>query len=97
MAVTFLGNGQSQITEVKSDSNYILPSLKEVRRAANEVSYELTAHLRADTPVGKWYSDVWLSTNNPAMPRVRVPLTVEIESALSVSPEAGSGPSIESS
>jgi uncharacterized protein DUF1573 len=88
VAVTFLGNGLSQITEMKSDSNYILPTLKEVRRAANEVSYELTARLRSDTPVGKWYTDVWLSTNNAAMPRVRVPLTVEIESALSVSPEA---------
>jgi hypothetical protein len=37
--------------------------------------------------VGKWYTDVWLKTNNPGMPQIRVPLTVEIESALSISPE----------
>src|SRR5262249_22108821 len=42
--------------------------------------------LRPDAPAGKWYTDVWLKTNNPATPRIRVPLTVEIESALSVSP-----------
>jgi hypothetical protein len=36
--------------------------------------------------VGKWYTDVWLETSSPALPRFRVPLTIEIESALSVTP-----------
>src|SRR5262249_37066195 len=71
---------------VNSESNYIQTTLKNVRRDAGEVSYQLTASLRPDAPVGKWYTDVWLKTNNPATPRIRVPLTVEIESALSVSP-----------
>ncbi len=39
-------------------------------------------------PVGRWYTDVWLKTNNPEIPQIRVPVTVEIESALSVSPDA---------
>src|SRR5437660_799351 len=52
------------------------------------VVYRLTGRLRGDAPVGKWYTDLWLRTNNPSMPQVRVPLTVDIESALSVSPEA---------
>ena len=39
-------------------------------------------------PVGKWYTDVWLKTNNPEYPQIRVPLTVEVESGLSVSPDA---------
>jgi hypothetical protein len=84
--VTFLGNLQSQILDVHSDSNYVLTSLKELQRRDTEVSYQLTARLRSDAPVGKWYTDIWLKTNNPEMPRVRVPLTVEIESALSISP-----------
>jgi len=84
--VTFTGNGQWQITEVERESNYILIALKELRRDVSEVSYQLTASVRADAPVGKWYSDVWLKTNNPTLPKVRIPLTVEIESALSISP-----------
>jgi hypothetical protein len=84
--VSFLGNGQWQITGVHSDSNYVQPLLTELRREPAEVAYQLTARLRADAPVGKWYTDLWLQTNNPVTPRVRVPLTVEIESALSVSP-----------
>jgi hypothetical protein len=84
--VSFLGNSQFQIQEVQSESNYIQPSVKETRRDTTEVGYELTAKVRADAPVGKWYTDIWLKTNNASMPRVRVPLTVEIEAALSISP-----------
>jgi hypothetical protein len=84
--VAFMGNSASQILEIASDSNYVVTSIKEVRRQEGDVAYELTARLRPDAPVGKWYTDIWLKTNNGTMPRVRVPLTVEIESALSISP-----------
>lgn len=84
--LSFLGSDLYRITEVRSESNYVQPAVKEVRREGNEVAYQLTAKLRPDVPVGKWYTDVWVTTNNPATPRIRVPLTVEVESSLSVSP-----------
>jgi hypothetical protein len=84
--ISFLGDGNWRITGVKSDSNYVQPAVKEIRRDMGEVSYQLTASLRADAPAGKWYTDVWLQTNNPTTPRVRVPLTVEIAAPLSISP-----------
>jgi hypothetical protein len=86
--ITFYGHADARIVDVHSESNYIRPALQEVRRLDSEVTYQLSTALRADTPVGKWYTDVWLRTNNPALPQVRVPLTVEVESALSVTPEA---------
>lgn len=86
VTISFLGGGQTQITEIKSESNYVRATLKEVRRDAGEVIYELKAKVRPDTPAGKWYTDVWLKTNNPAIPRLRVPVTVEIEASLSISP-----------
>jgi hypothetical protein len=86
VTITFLGNSNSQVLEVQRESNYVLTDLKELRRQGSEVTYQLTARLRPDVPVGKWFTDVWVKTNNPGMPRVRVPLTVEIESALSISP-----------
>ena len=86
--VTFYGNSDAQIVEVRSESNYIRAQVREARRQDSEVTYQLSTALRPDAPVGKWYTDVWLRTNNPTMPQVRVPLTVEIESALSVTPEA---------
>jgi hypothetical protein len=84
--VVFLGGSQWQVTGVSCESNYVKPALREIRRQGYEVDYQLTAQLRADVPVGRWYTDIWLKTNNPATPRVRVPLNVEVESALTVSP-----------
>jgi hypothetical protein len=87
VTVTFMGYGQWQVLgQPTCDSNYVQPKCVEVGRTMNEVSYQLTAELRNDAPVGKWYTDIWLKTNNPGSPRVRVPLTVEIESALTISP-----------
>lgn len=88
VTVTFFGVGDTQITEAKAESNYIQPTVREVRRGGSEVAFEVMTKLRADTPVGKWYTDVWLKTNSASIPQVRVPLTVEVESALSISPEA---------
>jgi hypothetical protein len=85
--VSFFGNNETQVTEVKCESNYIQAKAQEVRRQDAEVTYQLTARVRSDAPVGKWYTDVWLKTNNAGMPQIRVPLTVEVESALSINPE----------
>lgn len=85
VTVSFLGTG-SQILDAQSESNYIEPVVQPVQGQDGEAGYRVSARLRPDAPVGKWYTDVWLTTNNPAMPRLRVPLTVEIESSLSVSP-----------
>jgi hypothetical protein len=88
VTITFYGNPGAKVTEVKSESSYIQPTITPVTSQDGVVSYQLSAKARDDTPVGKWYSDVWLTTNVPSMSQVRVPLTIEVESALSVSPEA---------
>lgn len=84
--MTFQGHPGAGVLAVRSESNYLLTEFKEVHRAALEVVYDLTVKLRADTPVGKWYTDVWVKTTLPSLPVVRVPLSVEVESPLTVSP-----------
>lgn len=86
VTLSFYGGGAWQVQELERESNFILLEAKEVLRNQAQVSYHVTAKLRHDTPVGKWFTDVWVKTNNPSMPKVRVPLTVEVESPLSVSP-----------
>jgi hypothetical protein len=83
--VTLVGGGW-QVTGVTAETSYVRTSFQETRRTGSEVAYELAAQLRPDTPVGTWYTDVWLTTSNPSSPRVRVPLTVEVRPALSLSP-----------
>ncbi|MFO0926561.1 MAG: DUF1573 domain-containing protein [Gemmataceae bacterium] len=84
--MTFYGNPGARIVGIKGESNYLIPEFRETRRADQEVVYDLTVQLREDTPVGKWYTDVWVKTSLPTLPAVRVPLTVEVESPLTVSP-----------
>jgi hypothetical protein len=84
--ISLYGDPNWQIQNAVCESNYVLPSYKLVRRQGGEVAYQLSARLRPDAPPGRWYTDVWLTTTNPSMPQVRVPLTVEIEAALTVSP-----------
>lgn len=85
--VTFYG-AQAQVTEVKSESNYVQTTVRAVKTPDGQTAYQLSAKLRGDVPAGRWYTDVWLKTNNPEIPQIRVPVTVEVESALSVSPDA---------
>jgi hypothetical protein len=84
--VTFYGHTGAKIVEAKGESNYVQPTFVEEKRTDYEVVYKLTAKLRSDTPVGKWYTVVWLTTNVNTLTKVRVPLTVEVESPLTVSP-----------
>lgn len=82
--VSFMGSGW-RVEDARAESNYVKVALKDLRRQEGEVAYEVVATLRPDTPVGKWYTDVWLKTNDGS--RVRLPLTVDVESALAVTPE----------
>ena len=84
--IAFPGGAQTKILEVKSESNYVTSSMKEIKRGNGETVYEITAKLRKDTPAGKWYTDLWLKTNNASMTSLRVPVTVEVEAPLSVNP-----------
>jgi hypothetical protein len=85
-ATTVALSGGTQLASVAAESNYVQLTAKAVRNTGSDVAYEVTATLRPDTPVGKWFTDVWLNTNNPGAPRIRVPLTVDVEPALNLSP-----------
>jgi hypothetical protein len=82
VTVQFLGINW-QVLGAESDSGYIEPAFKELRRDNGSVVYEVTASLRKDTPPGRWFTDIWLRTNQGSLPKVRIPLSVEIESASS--------------
>jgi len=88
VTITFYGNSQWTIQDARGDSAYIQTAVKELRRNPTDVSYQVTARIRPDTPVGKWFSDVWLKTNDPSVPRIRIPLTVDVEPVATVQSKA---------
>jgi hypothetical protein len=79
-------SGGTQLVSVGAESNYVQLTAKGLQGNGYENSYAVTATLRPDTPVGKWYTDVWLNTNNAGSPRIRIPLTVDVEPSLNLSP-----------
>jgi hypothetical protein len=82
--VTFLGSSV-HLVSVQADSNYVQLAAKGIRNTGSELVYEVVATLRPDTPVGRWYTDIWLNTDNPSAPRLRLPLSVDIAPALRLS------------
>ena len=86
VTITFLGGGQERIQDVTSDSNYVQPTVKEIKRTESTVEYQLTAKLRPDVPPGKWYTVLWMKTNTTSLSKISVPLMVEIVATLDLSP-----------
>jgi len=81
VTVSFLGKSSWKISNVDGATGYVQTSLKELQRDAGEVKYQVTATIRGDAPAGNWFSEVWVKTDNPSVPRIRIPVTVEVEPA----------------
>jgi hypothetical protein len=86
--VTFLGGGPPKIESVTCDSNYVQTTFKPLKRTETMVEYELTATVREDVPAGKWYTLVWIKTNDSATHKLSVPVTVDVDAPLDLSPAA---------
>lgn len=87
--VTFMSDPNWQISEATSSGAYVKAAFKEDSRNGGFVTYDVTAILDKDCPVGNWTSDVYLKTSNPAVAKLRIPVTVTVVSpAVAASPEA---------
>jgi hypothetical protein len=82
-----LRGGDWRILSGSADSNYVRVKVKKLNESTGEANYQVEARLRPDTPVGRWYTDVWLNTSDPQVPRLRIPLTVEVDPALTLTPQ----------
>jgi len=86
--VTFLSDPNWQITEATSTGGYVKAEVKQDTRSGGLVTYEVTATLDKDCPAGNWVSDINLKTSNPAVAKLRIPVTVNVvPSSLAATPE----------
>ncbi len=77
--------GGTRVSEAVAESGYVQLAIKETPSNGGGASYELKATLRSDIPVGHWFTDVWVKTGDS---RIRIPVTVEVEPSLLVTPGA---------
>lgn len=82
----FFGGQGLELSEPKTSSGYLNASIKQIKSSDLEKVYEISVMVRSDLPAGRWYADVWVETNLSQMPKIRIPLNVEVETELVVSP-----------
>jgi hypothetical protein len=86
LKIAFGGGGQWKVLDARSDSGYVVPKVEKPSGSGDDWPYHLTARLQPGLTAGTWQTGVWLTTDNPAVPKLRVSATVTIDPAVSVSP-----------
>lgn len=86
--VSQAGRSDWQITDVRSNDDYLAVEMNETNRGGGRVGYDLKVRLKENAPVGFISSQLALITNDGRSPSVSLPVEGKVESALSVSPGA---------
>jgi hypothetical protein len=86
--VTLTSDPNWQVTKSTSTGGNVHVEHKLDSRNGSVVTYEVTATLDKDCPVGNWTSDIFLETSNQGVTKLRVPVTVNVVAPVAVSPEA---------
>jgi Protein of unknown function (DUF1573) len=68
-----------QVTAAKCDNKFIEVSVKELGRGKTTAIYQVSATVLADIPAGELHEHIELTTNNPGMPKLRVPVRAIVE------------------
>lgn len=86
--VLYAGRDDWKIVDVRSHQPWLMPSVKETGRGGGRVNYELTVDVREDAPTGYFQDELVLTTNDRGMPQVPLRVSGQVESPLSISPQA---------
>lgn len=74
--VTFTSDANWEVKKAASSGAFINPEFKLASRNGTTVTYDVSAQLDKDCPVGNWTADVYLETSNAAVAKLRIPVTV---------------------
>lgn len=86
--VTFSGGSNWQIEDVKSDSGHVKAEAKLIKRNGAQVTYQIDATLDASLEAGKWRTDIWLVSNDPALGKTRIPVGIDVSAPVTATPGA---------
>jgi hypothetical protein len=86
--VYYAGRNDWQILDVQINRPWLLPAVKQVDRGGGRVTYEISIGVREDAPTGFFQDELVVMTNDRTMPRVPLRVSGQVESALTISPQA---------
>lgn len=77
---------QWKIENVVSDTGHVTASVAPAPAEQGPNRFVVTAQLDDELPVGNWHTELWLQTNHPLMPRIRIPVKAVVEANLVATP-----------
>jgi hypothetical protein len=86
--VYYAGRDDWEIADVQCNRPWLMPSVSEITRGGGRVNYELAVAVREDAPTGFFQDELLLMTNDRTMPRVPLRVSGQVDSALTISPQA---------
>lgn len=86
--VLYAGRNDWRIVDVQSNQPWLQPSVSLSTRGSGRVNYDLSVRVREDAPIGYFQDEVVVVTNDRAMPRIPLRVAGQVESPLSISPQA---------
>jgi hypothetical protein len=86
--VHYAGRKDWQIVDVQANRPWLIPAVGESTRGSGRATYEITVTVREDAPVGFFQDEVVVITNDRSMPRVPLRVSGQVESPLTISPQA---------
>lgn len=84
----YAGRSDWKVLEIKSNRPWLMPRVEQTLRGNGRVDYDVTVDLREDAPTGFFQDELIVVTNDRSMPRVPLPVSGNVESPLSISPQA---------
>ncbi len=85
--VTFLSDPNWKVTAATTTGGFVTAEPVEKTRSGNLVTYEITATLDKTCPAGNWVSEIQLTTSNPAVAKLRIPVTVNVTPLVALTPD----------
>ena len=84
--VTIPFGQQWQIQNVVSDTSHVTATIAPAPPEQGPNRFVVNAVLDDQLPAGNWHTEIWLNTNHPFMPKIRIPVKAVVEPSLIVSP-----------
>tara|TARA_R110002049_G_scaffold47902_1_gene138408 strand:+ start:111683 stop:112678 length:996 start_codon:yes stop_codon:yes gene_type:complete len=86
--ILYAGRDDWQVVDVQSNKPWLQPTVTQTTRGGGRVEYDLKVNVREDAPAGYFQDEIIVVTNDRSMPRVPLRVAGQVESALSISPQA---------
>lgn len=86
--VYYAGRSNWDIVDIRSNVPWLVPSKKLVSRGTGRAEYEITIAVREDAPTGAFQNEIVVTTNDTKRPNVPFRVSGNVESPLSISPQA---------